>query len=210
MALLDLSQFASLDDALAKVEPGDRYLRIGELLLPASGGMPMTLTNLFWFSMLTRSGGLHGAIAREIRHGNPHGVFPLIRAFAEAVVLVIYVHDHPSYVQVIVARASELPKGGPKRKSIQALISYASKHAPGMKEVYADLSEAAHFGAIAMWASHSIDDESGRRTSWTSYPRWRSDDQALIACAQTLELADAMEFFLREYCRRHVLPLKRQ
>lgn len=154
--------------------------------------------------------GLHGAIAREIGQDNPHAVFPLIRAFAESVILVMYVSDHPRYVETLTARPSELRKNGPKRKSIQSLINTASKRAPGMKDVYAELSEATHFGAIAMWASHAIegDDESGYRTSWASYPRWRNDEQALVACAQTLELTYAMEFFLRQFCDRHVLPLK--
>jgi hypothetical protein len=207
---LDLAQFASLEDAFAKVEPADRYVNVGALLIPAGDGLPMTMPVLFWFSMISRAQGLHEAIAREIRAGNPHAVFPLIRAFAEAVVLVIYVLDHPKYVDLLTERARDLPKGGPKRKSMQALIQYASMHATGMKDVYGELSEATHFGAIAMWASHTIegDDESGLRTSWSSRPRWRNDQQAMIACAQTLELADGMEHFLREFAIRHVMPLR--
>jgi hypothetical protein len=206
--MLDLSQFASLDDALNKVEPGSRYLDVGRLLIPIGDGMPMTLTTMFWFSMITRSEGLHQAIAREIRQNNPHAVFPLIRAFAEAVVLVLYVHDHPNYIGLLTTRPDELPKNGPKRKSMQALIHHASKQAAGMKSVYAELSEATHFGAVAMWASHTIegDEQSGLRTTWTSYPRWRDDEQAMVACAQTLELADAMESLLRAFAERHVTP----
>ena len=206
---LDLAQFASLEDAFARVEPGQRYVDVGSVLLPFGDGMPMTMPVVFWFSMISRAQGLHEAIAREIRAGNPHAVFPLIRAFAEAVVLVIYVLDHPKYIDLLTERAGDLPKDGPKRKSMQSLIQYASKHATGMKDVYAELSEATHFGAIAMWASHSIegDDESGLHTSWSSHPRWRSDEQAMIACAQALELADGMEYFLREFAVRHVLPL---
>ena len=209
--MVDLKQFASLEDAFEKVKPGDRYLEVGKVLMPlGEAGMPMTLPTLFWFSMITRSQGLHAAIAREIQEGNPHAAFPLIRAFAESVVLTLYVLDHPRYVQVLIQRASELPKDGPKRKSIQALISYASKHAPGMKDVYADLSEATHFGAVAMWASHNLkgDDTSGYSTTWASSPEWRSDDQALTACAQTLELAEGMEALLRQFAERHVLPLR--
>jgi hypothetical protein len=207
---LDLTQFASLEDAITKVEPGDRYLEVGKLLMPLGDGMPMTLGTMFWFSMITRSEGLQQAVAREIRASNPHAVFPLIRALAESVVLLIYVIDHPRYIDVLTARASELPKNGPKRKSIQALIHYASTHVPGMKSVYAELSEASHFGAVAMWAAHTVegDDESGYRTSWTSYPRWRDDEQAMVACAQTLELAEAMERFLRQFAVAHVLPLR--
>ena len=130
-----------------------------------------------------------------------------MRAFAETVVLLVYVLDHPDYVNVLAARPRE-QRGG-KRKSLQALIHYASTQAPGMKEVYAELSEATHFGAIAMWAAHYIegDETSGYRTSWTSYPRWRNEEQALIACAQTLELARAAENLLRVFAARHVLPL---
>jgi len=208
--MLDLMQFESLEDALTKVEPGHRYLEVGRLLMPLGEGMPITVLTMFWFSMISRSEGLHRAIAREIRESNPHAVFPLIRAFAEAVVLLIYVLDHPTYVELLTTRALELPKDGPKRKSMQALIHYASKHAAGMKVVYAELSEATHFGAVAMWASHELkgDDESGYSTSWTSYPRWRSDNEGMTACAQTLELAEAMEHFLRVFAERWVLPLR--
>ena len=134
---LNLAQFASLEDAFARVEPGQRYVDVGSVILPFGDGMPMTMPVVFWFSMISRAQGLHEAIAREIRAGNPHAVFPLIRAFAEAVVLVIYVLDHPKYIDLLTERAGDLPKDGPKRKSMQSLIQYASKHATGMKDVYA-------------------------------------------------------------------------
>jgi hypothetical protein len=210
---LDLTQFASLDEAMENAEPGDRYLDIGKQLLPFSPGeMPMNYTTLFWFSMITRSQALHGAIAREIRMSNPYAVFPLTRAFVEAVVLVIYVNDHPAYVDLLTSRPRDLPKDGPKRKSIQALISYASQHAPGLKNVYAELSEATHFGAIAMWTPHAIanEDENSMKTTWTHYPRWRSDEEALIACAQILELANAMEVLLGQFYTRHIQPMRQQ
>jgi hypothetical protein len=76
-----------------------------------------------------------------------------------------------------------------------------------MKMVYAELSEATHFGATAMWMPHSIECEEERLLSWSSGPQWRSDEEALIACAWTLELADAMELALRQLAERYVLPL---
>jgi hypothetical protein len=76
-----------------------------------------------------------------------------------------------------------------------------------MKAVYAELSEATHFGAVAMGIPRDPDeDSSGAQTSWASYPRWRTEEQALVARAQTLKLADAMESLLTEFCKRHVLP----
>jgi len=81
-----------------------------------------------------------------------------------------------------------------------------SDHAPGMKEVYANLSEATHFGSTAMWASVKPGEGEERDFTWQSAPRWRSDEQALIACAQTLELADAMTVLLTRFAERYVVP----
>ena len=203
-ASLDLAQFKSLEDAFLKVEPGQRYLDVGKALLPHAERLPLTLPVLFWFSMVTRAQGLHDAIAREIANANPHAVFPLIRAYVESVLHVIYVADHPEYVAALIDRPRNSTGGQPKRKSIQALIAYARTHAPGMKDVYAKLSEATHFGSIAMWAPMTPEEDG--HFSWASSPRWRSDEQALIACAQTLELADAMTYLLRRFAERHVLP----
>ncbi len=111
---------------------------------------------MFWFSTVARGQALHSAIAREVGGQNPHAVFRLIRALTEAVIVMAYTIDHPAYVDVINIAARELPKNGPKRKSIQALINSASKQAPGLKHVYSELSEARHVGSIALWASHRI------------------------------------------------------
>jgi hypothetical protein len=204
--LLDLSQFASVDDALAKIAARQRYVDLGESLnLVGVTDVPTTLPIMFWHSMLTRSEGLHGAIVREIRHENPHAAFPLLRAFAEDLALVIYVDDHPRYVKTLTQRQSEIAEGDPKRKTVKALIDHASKHAPGLAAVYAELSEIAHFGAAAMWASHTIDGD--QHSTWSSSPRFRSEEQALIACGYTLELSDGMVFYLRAFAIRHLLPV---
>jgi hypothetical protein len=61
-----------------------------------------------------------------------------------------------------------------------------------------------------MWIAHKPEGrgEEGLRTSWSSEPDWRSDEEALIACAMGLEIADAMDAALRAFTRRHVLPLR--
>lgn len=133
---------------------------------------------------MTRARGLYDGIAREARAGNPHAVFPLIRQFAEMVALVFYVVDHPKYVLALTERPRDRPTGTPARKSIQAIIhQIEKKHAPQFGTIYAELCEIAHFGAVGMWASYRIDDQQERTLSWTSYPRWRDDRQAFIACA---------------------------
>ena len=208
--LLDLSQFGSVDEAMDKVEPGLRYTRVFSEFLDE--GMNLNVLVLFFSSMISRSVGLHSAIAREIRQSNPHAVLPLLRAFAEAVLLLMYVTDNPQYVSSLTVRARELPKDGPKRKSIQALISHAEKFAPGFKEVYADLCEGTHFGSIAMWTPHSTSDSDtpgvAANWSWSSAPHWKNDRDALVSCAQMLELANAMEAYLTVFAKKFIVPLR--
>jgi hypothetical protein len=207
--LLDLSQFSSVDDAIKKIEIGDRYTHVFVEIV--SQPMDMDERFLFFSSIISRSVGLHAAIVREVRESNPHAVLPLLRALAEDVLLLMYVIDNPKYVKAVSERAKDLPRNGPKRKSIQALISHSASVAPGFKLVYSELSEGTHFGAIAMWMSHSTSKSDvpgvAAKWKWSSAPHWRSDNDALTACAQLLELADCMEVFLRRFAVRFILPL---
>lgn len=203
---MDLAQFESLEDALERIEPGSRYTDISAGVLPlARNGMPITWETLFWFSMITHVTGVQSAIAREGRHANPHAVVPLIRTLTEAAVTLYYVLDHPEYVRALIAPPSEPFAGAPRRKSIHALISYASTQAPGLRQLYAELSEGTPYGSVPMWAAHRIrTDGDVARTWWSSEPRWRDDRAALVACAQTLELADEIERLLEAFAARHV------
>jgi hypothetical protein len=201
--LLDIGRFSSLEDAMSHVDDAGKCYR--EVAIDVIGsGAPITVLSLFFMSALTRSQGLHDAIAREIRHTNPHAVFPLMRAYSETSMMILYVKDHPGYVNAIMDR----PKGsaGPRRKSQQAIVSYALSRFKGMKDVYGELTEFGHFGSLAMWQSITPNDEDDpKRISWTSYPRWRDERTALIACAQALEMSEATEHLLREFARK-LLP----
>lgn len=204
--MLDLSIFTSLDDALEQIHVGDRYIEIAAPILEPFEGRPFGMTYVFFSSMLTRITALHEAIEREARRENPHSVFPLLRAFAETVVVLIYVNDHPEYIGAISDRPDERTKNAPKRKSIQAQISHASKQAPGMKAVYADLSEMTHFGSAALWSPFTAvpREESGAGFEWSSAARWKHPEDALIACALTLELAEAASAFLQRFGVQHL------
>ena len=207
--MVDLDQFKSVNDALAKIDAARHsYLRAGRAVLErGDAAILSTREGIFWSAGLTRCQGLHDATAREIRHENPHAVYPLLRAFAETVLHLIYVIDHPAYIDRLVRRERDRPKNAPGRKTIQALVAYASKQAAGMKGVYAELSEATHFGSIAVWASWSQDGEADHgRTGfvWSSRPRWRSEEQQLTACAYLLELADVGEILLANFAGRYL------
>lgn len=206
--LLDLEQFGSLGNALSTIKPRHRYRDVGLRVFPRGTVPPSGIDypRLFFLSMITRSEALHGAIAREAREQNAHAVFLLLRAFAEDVALVIYLIDHPKEIPAWTVRERELPEGAPGRRSTGSLIDRAVTEAPQFKAVYRELSEIAHFGSAAMWASHSVlpEEEGILRATWTSTPCWRDEKQALIACALTLELAEAMERYLQRFAAQHL------
>jgi hypothetical protein len=210
--MLDLGQFKSVDDAVLKLDPGSRYFNVAELLFPLPpGGMPTNVQFYFWAAMITRSEALHGAIWREAKASNPQATFALLRAFLESLVMVMYVLDHPRYVGALMDHPRNRAKDTPKRRTMQSLLSHAAKYAPNIKEVYAELSEFTHLGSAALWTSHvpGERDELGQLSvTWQTAPSWRNDEQAYIACAHTLELADGMDFYLRGFTERYILPLR--
>jgi hypothetical protein len=113
--MVDLTQFSSREDALEKIKPRSRYVEMAsDAVLPIPTDMGMNVSWLFWLSAIARAQGLHSAIAREAQETNPHAVIPLIRTFAETVVLVMYVNDFPDYIDTLTVDASELPKEAPK------------------------------------------------------------------------------------------------
>ena len=84
---------------------------------------------------------------------------------------------------------------------MQTLVNYMdTKHTEQFAVVYAELCEMAHFGTIALWSSHQTPDNIDGTVgwSWSSAPTWKSDREALVCCAQLLELSDGMNSALIE------------
>jgi len=188
--MLDLQQFDSPQSAKAAVQLDRVFDAEAHAVLTRAAGL--TLLVMFVMSAVVRARGLYEAIAREVEHDNPHAVFPLLRQFAETVAMAFYVADNPGYVDVLTKRERDKPAGSPRRRSIQALVAHLEKHyATQFGQVYAELSEIAHFGTVALWTAHRVESDDGA-TSWASVPRWRDESQLYVACAQLLELREAM------------------
>lgn len=196
-SMLDLSRWESIEAALDELELRGRafedalapYLQAH--LRDADGALTIYL--LFVMSAATRSRGLQEAIVREIRQTNPHAVFPLMRTLLETAALCFYVSDHPDYAEVLTDEQRNRAPGSPSRKSPQALVDYMDRqgHTDHLGRVYRQLCEITHFGHLAMWAAHEIEDDAERRTSWSSAPRFRGDT-GLIACGQLDEMTTLM------------------
>jgi hypothetical protein len=187
--MLNLEQFESPEAAKAAVLVQGVFEH--ELRSALSGTTNLTLLTMFVMSIGVRARGLYDAIAREISKDNPYAVFPLMRQFAETVAVAFYTADHPSYVEALKTAEREKPPGAPRRKSVRALVSYMERvHAEQFGLVYDELSEVTHFGSLALWIAHRAHGD--RRVSWTSVPSWKAESQLYVACAQLLELREAM------------------
>jgi hypothetical protein len=198
--LLDLTQFESVAHAKSIIQRTNGFDDCVKQDLSAAieQSEHFTADLAFMLSSVSRSRALHEAIAREISHDNPQAVFTLMRQFAETVALIRYTADHPKYFDTVVRDPQDLEPGMLRHRSRQALINHMdSKYSMQFKLVYAQLCDMSHFGATAVWNAHRIESEEEMRTSWSSAPRWRSDEECLIACAQLLELSDEMEHSLR-------------
>ena len=187
---LNLGQFDTPTGAKAMIRKERAF--DNEALSALNRAVGLTVLSLFVMSADSRARGLYEGIVREVEHDNPHAVFPMLRQLAETVAMSFYVADHPTYADVLIEREKDKPSGVKRRKGIQALVSHVDKHhARQFGKFYAELSEMAHFGKVAMWTPHRVEPDTGRM-SWSSVPAWKDDRQLYVACAQLLELGDAM------------------
>src|ERR1700682_1488545 len=186
---LDLSPFESPEHAIAALEAAQQRLREFSHALVDTYQHGMTFVHVFALSAVVRAIGLHEAITASVKSSNPHSTFPLLRTYLEVGIVTCYVADNPDYAKVLSGRP-ELVEASRRRKSSQALVDVAAKRHPGIKAAWDELCEATHMGAPAFWMPWVIDDEATRSTTVASWPRWRSPDQPLIACAHGLEFCD--------------------
>jgi hypothetical protein len=202
--LVDLTQFESVAHAKSVIGRSNGFDDCvkQELSAAVEQSEHFTADLAFILSCISRSRALHEAIVREIGHDNPQAAFTLMRQFAETVALIRYTADHPRYFDTVVRDPQDLQAGMLRHRSTQALINHMdSTYSTQFKLVYAQLCDMSHFGATAVWNAHRIESEEEMRTSWSSAPRWRSDEECLIACAQLLELSEEMERSLKALVR---------
>jgi len=185
---VDLGRFKSVEDAITQANAAKgEFDGLAKQVVLADAGKLSPLP-MFMLSAIARANGLHIAAVHAIETTNPHAAFPLIRAYADVVVITLYVRDNPTYIEAIMTRRRDLK--GRKRLSMAGLIAAAAPHAPGVKTVYDELSEGTHFGSIAMWAAWTLSEEA--KVRYTTYPRWRRPEiDPLVVAAWLIELCDA-------------------
>lgn len=159
---------------------------------------PMSITDLhiIYAGLVARLQSLHEGAIGAIRADNPHAAFTVLRAYFETVAVVFYTTEKPEQAK----RLMEIDQHPIK---IGQITNYAAKRFRGFAEVYRQLSSYTHPTAMGVLASHQIDE--GRRFTWSSAPRFKSDGDRLTAYAWAIEFADASGELLLNFADVHRL-----
>ncbi|HCF99386.1 MAG TPA: hypothetical protein DEV93_02450 [Chloroflexi bacterium] len=185
---VDVTRFTSVDDAIQQANGvSAKFKGLAKQVILADPGNISPLP-LFLLSAIARANGLHVAAINAIETTNPHAAFPLIRAYADVVIMTLYIRDHPTYAEVVMAHPGD--PNYRRRVSVGRLMVAVKDYAPGVKTVYDELTEGTHFGSIAMWTAWTL---SGERTlNYTTAPRWRRPEtDPLVFAGWLIELGDA-------------------
>jgi hypothetical protein len=154
-------------------------------------GMDYRVEHLVFSGFLARAQGLHEGAVAAIASDNPYAAFPLLRAYAENAAAVLYVKDHPTQLE----KFWREPDG--RGVPIGKITSHARSRFDGFKGIYSQLSQYAHPQALSLLASHRVVED--RVVRWSSAPAFKSDGEAMIACAWVVELAQATSHLLMEF-----------
>jgi hypothetical protein len=176
---------------------GQEQARASWDLLIAAGrrvlgtGLDFRVEHLVFSGFLARAQGFHEGAVAAIIADNPYAAFTLLRAYAENAASILYVKDHPAELEKFWRDTS-----GPGVK-IGKITNYALSRFDGFKGVYSELSRYAHPQALSLLASSRIAE--GEMIHWSSAPAFKSDHDAVMACAWVVELAEATSHLLVEF-----------
>jgi hypothetical protein len=139
----------------------------------------------------------HESAIAAIDAGNPHAAFTLLRAYAENAAAILYVKDKPESFD----RFWQGADGQGIR--IGEITSYANQRFLGFRAIYGQLSSYAHPRAMAILSSSQV--REGRTVNWSSAPRFKRPEDAIVAYAWTVELAQATRHLLYEFAATYSL-----
>lgn len=153
----------------------------------------ITMDHIIVAGIVARSQSLHEGSVAAIEANNPHAAFTLLRAYAEQCAAVQYMTDHPAKAERL---WNDVEGYGVK---IGAITNYAqsSGRMANFREIYNQLSKYAHPSSAAHFASMRVGED--RSFSWQSAPRFKRDEERLIAYAWCVEFARATNVFAFEF-----------
>ncbi len=135
--------------------------------------------DLTFLHFVERCQAFHVGAVDLVERGNPLGAMTLLRSYVENIASVFWLAKRPEDID-------KLRPGAKQRLPIGQIVAHANKSLPGLKAVYAHLSDAAHpSGAGGFHTMHVGDD---RSFTWQSFPTFNDVADALQLLQWTEEL----------------------
>ncbi|MGD8202135.1 hypothetical protein ACQE98_15960 [Ornithinimicrobium sp. W1679] len=189
-ALMDAYGIADEESGhAAAVAACEQILTLARTVLPPDGA---TFAHIVILGFVARAQSLHEAVISSVQANNPHAAFTLLRAYAEQCAAVLYMTDNPG-------KSKPLEGGEGYGPSIGVITNYAqnSQRMPNFREIYHRLSQYAHPSAAGHFASVQVGSDNS--FSWQSAPRFKRDEEKLIAYGWCIEFAHAINTFGFEF-----------
>lgn len=175
----------------ANAEQAREYLLIVATSVVQEGAI--TMDHLIVAGMVARAQSLHEAALDAINSDNPHAAFTLLRAYIEQCAAALYLTDHPDKAERL---WNDLEGHG---VPIGRITNYADRSGRFryFRRVYDQLSKYAHPSSISHFAGMRIAE--GNHFTFQTAPRFKRDDEKLVAYAWLIEFAYITHVFLFEY-----------
>lgn len=208
---LDMSRFVSIEEGTRLVaEARSRLGQVASGLRPDGPGAPILMRTVGAAAVVARARALHEGAVRETLARNPPSALTLIRALVETTAAASYVLiREPDYVELLINSAEAIGARAPRRRSMQYLIDKAVEDGhPGIGQLFAQLSDVAHFGAGAAILPMRTSSAGGK--AWLGFsatPEWQSESHLLNALAMIEEQTLVIAGLVEQYIERHIAPL---
>lgn len=188
-----LAKYGVTDDASGRrnAEQAREYLLAVATSVIREGDF--TMDHLIIAGMVARAQSLHEGALDAINSDNPHAAFTLLRAYAEQCAAALYLTDHPDKAERLWndRDGHGVPVG--------RMTSYADQSGRfgQFRRVYDQLSKYAHPSSISHFAAMRTDE--GNHFTFQTAPRFKRDEEKLVAYAWLIEFAYVAHVFLFEY-----------
>jgi hypothetical protein len=189
LPMVDATWFTTMEDATQRLAPGDAYDQLTRRFFTSNPSGEIRMNQLVLLALLVRMNGLHQGTLRELANDNPHAVWPLMRAYFELEVAMLYISRHPQYLMSLAEKPSGDNLGAPALPKMTTMLRAVKDVIPAGADAYRQLSDIAHPGVLATWSGHtvSLNDDGSLLLQWSPHPRFRPE-QLPIAAAQLEEL----------------------
>lgn len=195
-----------MEGAAQRLAPGDTYDQLARRFFASNPSGEIRMNQLVLLGILVRMNGLHQGTLRELENDNPHAVWPLMRAYFELEVAMLYISRHPQYLTSLAERPSGDNVGALALPKMATMLRNVKDVIPAGAQAYSELSDITHPGVLATWSGHAVspNDDGSLLLQWSSQPRFRPE-QLPIAAAQLEELIQGTQGTFIQLAEQHLV-----